>query len=142
MVDIPNQKLSEAYGILALKNDKGDFYMRSNCLNRLVGLGCFYAVGARAHHAAELQYDFFGKNKGINGLPLFFRWGGHYHLQNGAKLSSQLFCGSKWMVTHKLEVPLGKQTKVTVTDQADFLAAIKNPKSMDYKVGFAFEFKL
>ena len=73
---------------------------------------------------------------------MFWRWGGLYNLQNGSRLSSQFFAGNKWVWTNKLEIPVGKQTKVTVTDQADVLAAFKDPKNMNYNVGFAIEFKL
>ena len=142
VADLDQKKLTEAYGVLALKNEKGDFYLRSNCLNRLVGLGSFFSLNDNAHHAYEVQYDFYGKNKGMFDLPLFFRFGGHYHLQNGAKLSTRLFLSNKWMFTNNFEVPIGKQIKVTVSDQADLWAAFKDPKNLGYKLGFALEFKL
>lgn len=80
-------KLTEAYGLLAMMNTSlGHFYFRSNCLNRFVGLGCAYTINKNAHHATEVQWDF-GKTpaKGLFGQPLFWRFGGVYHLENGAK---------------------------------------------------------
>lgn len=41
-IDINNKKFANCYGVLAALNlDYGNFYFRSNCLNRFVGLGWF-----------------------------------------------------------------------------------------------------
>jgi hypothetical protein len=37
--DLGTKSLSEAYGILAVKNSLGDFWFRSNCLSKVLGLG-------------------------------------------------------------------------------------------------------
>lgn len=102
--------LSEAYGVLAVKNKTGDFYLRSNCLNRFVGIGCHVSPKDSFHHANEIQYDFFGKNKGIYGYPVFWRFGGSYHFPNNSKLTSQLAVGANegCKMTNKLEVPVSK----------------------------------
>jgi hypothetical protein len=141
VTDINAQTLDQAYGILAMKNENGDFYMRSNCLNRLVSLGAFFALGKNAHHVYEAQYDFYGKNTGMFGLPLFLRWGGHYHLENGTKITSRLFLGKQWLFTNHIDVPILKQLKLTVSEQADLYAAINSPKDLGYKMGIAMEFK-
>ena len=106
--------MTDCFGILAFKNSSGDFYLRSNCLQRLVSLGWCTKLTDNAHHCYELQYDFKGANRGIMDLPLFFRWGGQYNLNNGSTVSSQIFAGSKWWWTSKWDLPITKQIKVTV----------------------------
>ena len=142
LLDVNGKKMTDAYGILALKNSSGDFYLRSNCLQRLVSLGWFTKWCDNGFHCYEVQYDFKGANRGIMDLPLFARFGWHYHLNNGSTLSSQLFAGNKWWWTSKWDLPITKQIKVTVQDQADVLAAFQNPKDVNYNVGVHFEFKL
>jgi histidinol phosphatase-like PHP family hydrolase len=81
VVDVNNMKLAEAYGVFAWMNTgHGNWYFRSNCLNKMVGLGCNYSINDKMHHATELQYDFNKKTTGIYGQPLFWRWGANYHL--------------------------------------------------------------
>lgn len=65
VLDCNTQALTEAYGIAALKNSSGDYYLRSHCMSRLVGLGAFVSVNKNVHHAYELQYDF---NHGKTGI--------------------------------------------------------------------------
>ena len=73
------KKLSDAFGILAWNNSgHGNWYFRSNCLNRFVGLGFHDKLNDTTSIGTELQYDFFGKNKGIMGNPFFWRLGGCY----------------------------------------------------------------
>jgi len=110
------KSLSEAYGLLALMNTQyGNFYFRSNCLKRFVALGCSYKISDNAHHATEVQYDFLDKKAaGINGLPLFWRFGAQYSVANGMKGSYHLAMGQKAMLNQMWEIPLSKQTKLTM----------------------------
>jgi hypothetical protein len=56
-----------------MKNDKGDFFLKSDCLKRVVTLGCHHKVGGDDSHrfAYEAIYDFAEKAelKGIRGTP-------------------------------------------------------------------------
>lgn len=137
-------KLTEAYGLLALMNTSaGHFYFRSNCLSRFVGLGCAYTINENAHHATEVQWDFSKSPKaGIMGYPLFWRFGGVYHTENGAKGTVQLNVGEKALLTQKWEFQINKQTKLVFNDQIDAKAALYDPKNAAFNFGFNVEYSL
>lgn len=134
--------LTSAYGAFAVKNKTGDFFIRANLLNKFVGVGCHVSPKSTLHHANELQYDFSGKNKGIAGSSVFYRFGGVYHLPNKTKLTTQISASKKWMWTNKWEVPVTSNIKATVTDQTDVAAYFTDPTASFYKLGLALEFKL
>ena len=126
-----------------MQNDKGNFYLRADALKKYFGLGCSVSPKSDFHHSFELQYDAAEKPKaGIYGLPLFFRFGGLYHLNKKINLTAQLNAGSGLIMTNKFEIPVTKEIKATVTDQIDLANAYKDPKKLAYSFGAAFEFKL
>jgi len=85
-----DKSLTEAYGILAAKTADYDLWFRSLCLSRTVGLGVAWNAGEGKKMAAELSYDFYGKQKGINGLPLFARWGLQWKMKDGVNFSTAM----------------------------------------------------
>ena len=108
VMDVNGKSLKEAYGLVAANNTgHGDYYFRSNCLNRLCGVGASYKFnGGKAAHTTEVQWDFKNASKGIMGHPLFWRMGGHYHLQNGHKAHWNMLWGDKLSADMKFEVPI------------------------------------
>lgn len=62
--------------MLALKNEKGDFFLKSDCLKQLITLGCNHRHGLNAFHSVELGYDVKGKMAGMFGQPLSLLWAG------------------------------------------------------------------
>lgn len=136
--------VDEAYLVAAVKNSTGHFYLRSNVLTRFMGLGCNVSPKDYFHHSFELQYDAAASpsKSGIYGLPLFFRFGGLYHLDNKVKLTAQLNAGKGLIMTNKIEVPVSKEIKATLTDQIDLANVYTNPKGLKYNFGVALELKL
>ena len=143
--DVKAQKMTEAYGILCYwAQDVGRFWLRSNCLNRFVGLGCSYNVcGDYGFHATEVQYDFSGsKRAGLFGMPLFCRWAGKYNLSNDTKATIRFQVGDTWWMQTKWECPITKNLKVTNNEHVDLKGLIYEPKRSNVKMGFVLEFKV
>ena len=100
VADVNGKKLSDAFGVLAWNNTGyGNYYFRSNCLNRIVALGCSYSINDTMHHATEVQYDFLNKNKGIAGYPLFWKFGGMYNFSGGVNWHLNLHAGQNLIMT-------------------------------------------
>jgi len=88
-VDLQKNSLAACYGVLAaFGTEYGNFYFRSNCLNRFVGLGWF-----NKNYATEVQYDFLSKTTGINGQPLFARFGTDHKLSDKSSLNTRFNFG-------------------------------------------------
>lgn len=49
--------LKSASGVFALKNAKGDFFLKSDLLKKHVTLGCNHKHGSGAWHSIEATYD-------------------------------------------------------------------------------------
>jgi len=70
-------KLTEAYGALLFNNTgHGNWYFRSNCLQKIMAIGCNYDVNDKCAHSTEFQYDINKTKTGLFGMPLFWRFGG------------------------------------------------------------------
>ena len=75
------------------------------------------------------------------GQPLFLRWGGQFKM-GGQVLKTHMNWGKDWIQTNKLECPIDKSTKVTISDQLNVGNVFTNPSEMAYKLGFAVEFSM
>jgi len=116
-------------------------YLRAAGLKQFVGLGLGFTDVNYGKQAVEVQYDFLKKTKGIMGMPLFLRWGTVMKLNNKCTYSANMCTCEKICWKNKLEVPVADNLKVTVSDQMNLLAIYKDMSKVDYKFGFAVEFK-
>jgi hypothetical protein len=64
--------------MLAVKNSLGDFYFRSNCLKRFMGLGYNMSAQADSHHAAEVGLDWDTKTPSLRLASIFHLAGGKF----------------------------------------------------------------
>ena len=135
--DLTKKSLASAYGVLNWSDkDLGNFWFRSNCLNRFVGLGYSRKCGANDAMAAELQYDFQSSKEGLFGKPLFLRYAHHHNWQNGLATTAQLNFGSTLWLTGKYAWKVNDNVGFTVTERFD-LRNLNN-----WTKGIAFEMKL
>lgn len=65
-------------------------------------------------------------------MPLFWRFGAAYNLDNGIKGSYQVNAGSKFLLTQKYEHKINDKTKFTVSTQSDLKAAFSDPKNAGF----------
>lgn len=68
-------------------------YLRAAGLSRFVGVGLGWTDANYGKMAAEVQYDFLKKTKGIMGMPVFLRWGQSMKLANGMTYSTHMTQG-------------------------------------------------
>ena len=136
-------KLTQADGFIAglCPNGKYAMYLRAAGLQRFVGVGMGYPTDTFGKQAFEIQYDFLKKTKGLFGMPLFLRWGTQMKLENGSSFNTQLALDSKVQHKRKLEVPVSSNLKLTFSDSYNLMAVFKDMSKVDYKFGFAAEFK-
>ena len=64
----------------ALRNSKGDFFLKADALKQIVTLGCHHNHGINAHHSYEVAYDVKGTTDGIYGQPVTLNWAGEYNI--------------------------------------------------------------
>mmetsp|Transcript_27193 Transcript_27193/g.41384 ORF Transcript_27193/g.41384 Transcript_27193/m.41384 type:complete len:135 (+) Transcript_27193:576-980(+) len=132
--------MTEAYGLFLYRTAQRDYYYRSNCLNQISAVGTNFPVKHSGKHTAEVQWDHTNKNVGLQGLPLFVRYGAQYTLANKTKLTSHFLFGKAWTNTNKMEVPVNKNLKITVSDQCDVMALFTDPKNWKMTYGFKIDF--
>jgi hypothetical protein len=65
-------------------------YLRAAGLRKFLGLGVGWTDANYGKMAAEVQYDFLKKTKGLMGMPLFLRWGTSMKLANDATFSANV----------------------------------------------------
>ena len=121
----------------------GDAWVRGNVTNQFFGLGYSTLTEGNAHHSFEAQYDASkGAKKGLFNMPMYLRTGSCFHLDNKSKLSVYGDFCDKQIVKSKLEIPVDKQFKVTISEKMDVLDFVKMEKSCGYKMGISVEMKL
>jgi hypothetical protein len=80
------KKLTKCEGVLALKDKRGDFFLKSECLKRVLTVGCHHTVGGDNDNlnAYEIIYDYAEKPelKGIKGYPIGARVAGTRKIDN------------------------------------------------------------
>ena len=64
-------------GVIVYKDLNGDLFLKSDLFNKQICIGYNYnPFTSSAFHSFEMLYDFNGKVKGINGMPLTFLYCG------------------------------------------------------------------
>ena len=143
VVDVNAKSLKEAYGILAWNNTgHGDWYFRSNCLSKFVGIGCSYKVNQNGWHSHEMQWDFNKKKVGLFGQPLWWRYGMAYKWANNYWIRQNYTFGEEWLVDSKMEVPINNNMKMIFHERADAKKLWNDPKNAGWKWGVCVEFKM
>ena len=133
-----NRSLSAAYGQLLFRcPEYGNFYFRSNCLNRFIGLGWF-----NKNYSTELQWDFFRRTEGAFELPLFIRFGVDRKLADNSCLNVRLNLAKEWWATAKWDLTLNENIKLSLQDRISLCAPFCNPAKSGYEFGATIEFKL
>ena len=141
--DAGEKKLTNCYGHLGWFNTGyGNWYFRSNCLNRIVALGVNHKCSDTKHATSEVQWDFgTSPRAGLFGKPLFWRAGMDFHLKDGTKLNSRFNFGDRLWWTNKFDFQVTPALKFTFSERAD-LKGVQTWKDFAYTHGIALEFKM
>jgi hypothetical protein len=136
-------KLKSLFAVLALKNDKGDFFAKTDVLNKQVILGCNHKHdNGRALHSIEWLYDVKGEVKGIYDLPTTLLWAGEYNINDWIvwktklQLKKEVDFSFSWI--HKLD----KNLKMVWTDNINLSNLVNEPSKSVYTFGASFQWNL
>lgn len=88
-------KVTNLLALIALKNEKGDFFLKTDILKQLVTLGCNHKHGAKARHSIEVSYDIKNETKGIFGQPVKALWAGQYQLDENVSFKTKFDFGKE-----------------------------------------------
>jgi hypothetical protein len=139
--DITAKKLNSTHGVFLWQNTEyGDFYFRSNCLNRFVGLGRQWSQGGNKA-SAEVQYDFKNKNVGVAGLPLFFRFGQEV-VRDSFNWTARVNFGSEYWFYSTLKWNLTPNVKLTYNERSNLRTLFTGKGAFKFQTGLALELKL
>ena len=118
--------------------------MRSNCLNRFVGLGWSGKIEGHGDHVVEAQYDASADaKKGFQGLPLWIRHGAAMRFSNGASGKLSTVVGENVRVKGSITLPVQDNLNVTLTDKINLDEWLRgNQEGAKYQFGVGVEFKL
>ena len=145
MIDVNNKSLKEAHGIIAWKNQEwGAAWLRSNCLNRYIGLGWSGSIKDHGNHVVEAHYDA-GKDakKGFQGLPLWIRHGAAMKFSNGSSAKVSTVVGENVRVKGSLTLPVQDNLSLTINEKMNVDKWLKGDQAgAEYQFGVGLEFKL
>lgn len=128
--------------LAALKNEKGDFFIRSDVLKQHVVLGCHHRHGTKAVHAIEALYDVKKELKGIYGQPLSLLWSGQYVLSPNVTVKSKVDFKKQVTMTFSWVHQFSKNLRFVFTDNCDVTNLLSEPAKTNYNFGTLIEWTI
>jgi len=124
ITDVPKTKLHCASAALLWKNGDFDYWARGSLLRKVLGAGATYRMNKNTVVTNELIYDMKpdGKNKGMFGTNLFWRYGSTHKLGNISQEYRMMGANKQWDLTWKVIFPVDKNTKLTLNAQEEVLS--------------------
>ena len=133
-------KLKSLYGVLALKNEKGDFFLKSDLLKQQFSVGCNHIHGSGALHSIEVLYDHSKKTNGIMGQPLTLGFGGEYTLTPDITLKTKLNLKDEAKLATSWIHRFDKNLRFVFSDEFNLTKTIKEPTKTNYNFGLLLEY--
>jgi hypothetical protein len=128
------------YAFLAHRGQLGNFYIRSNVYKNVLGLGTWWS-DSKSKQSVELQVDPTLSKVGLFGQPVALRYGLSYQLCPTFLLSYQVIASKDILLRKKVEVPVSKAVKATITSEVN-LNDFYEQKNSIKALGFTLEVKL
>jgi hypothetical protein len=141
-VEHNTKKFKSALGLLALKNAKGDFFVRGDFLKQHVTLGCGHGHGPKSSHSVEVTYDHSNETKGVYGYPVTAGFAGVYGISDDIVLKTKLCFKDEVKLGFSWVHQFNKNLKFVYADELNVTNAVKNPSETNYNFGVLFEFKI
>lgn len=123
-----------------MKNEKGDFFLKSDLLKKHFSLGCNHIHGSGALHSIELLYDHTKETKGIMGQPLTLGFGGEYTLSSDITLKSKLNVTDEAKLANSWIHRFDKNLRFVFSDEFNLTKTIKEPSKTNYNFGLKLEY--
>lgn len=128
--------------MLALKNTKGDFFLKADVLKQQFTFGCNHSHHANAYHSIEAVYDHGKSTQGIQGLPVSLNWAGEYNLSSDITLKTKLIAkkdvtvGFSWI--HRFD----KNLRFVFSDDFNLNNVVNEPAKTNYNFGLLLEWTI
>jgi hypothetical protein len=139
-------KLKTLFAQVALKNDKGDFFLKSDILKQHVIVGCNHKHTKngelKAWHSTELLYDLKGETKGIKDLPVTLYWAGEYPLNPFITVKAKLDVKKETTFHCSWIHQFDKCCRFIWSDNMNLNKLISDPAKVGYNFGVMFEYNL
>jgi len=125
--DVPKVNVSCASAALLWKNGVYDFWARGSFIRKVLGAGATYRLDKQNTFSNEFIYDMKldGKNTGIMGSPLFWRFGYTAKTANIVHEYRMMAANNHLGCTWKGVMPIDKSTKLTVNFQEELTSWMK-----------------
>lgn len=136
------KKFKSVLGLLALKNEKGDFFAKGDFLKQHFSVGCGHGHGPKSAHSYEVTYDHSKETKGIYGYPVTAGFAGSYGISDDIVLKTKLEFKDQVKLGFSWIHQFNKNLKFVYADELNVTNAIKNPAETNYNFGVLFEFKI
>lgn len=135
-------KLKSLFALLALKNSKGDFFIKGDVLNKNVVLGCHHKHTDRAVHAIELLYNIEKTLEGPFGQPVALTWAGQYQLSDGVTLKTKFDAKKASTLSFSWVQQFSKNLRFVFTDNIDLTNVINEPARSNFNFGTLVEWTI
>jgi len=133
-------KVSALFALLALKNSKGDFFVKTDVLKQILTLGCNHIHGPRALHSYELSYDVQNKTKGIYGHPLTLLFAGDYTFNDNLVVKTKIEVKDEIKASTAWKQQVDPKLKLIFSDEINVTNLFKKPANTNYNFGVKFEY--
>ena len=132
--------MKSAFGIIALKNAKGDFFFKAECLKHHLIFGCNHSHKANTWHSTEILYDLKNEIKGIRGLPLTFVWSGEYVLNPFSTMKYKLDVKNEALTSFSWTQRVNDNLRIIVSDHYNLTRLFTDPSKTNYNFGCLLEY--
>jgi len=129
----------------ALKNEKGDFFLKADALKQIITLGCHHQHhhGEKtASHSYELGYDVKGVTEGIAGQPVTLNWAGEYDIGQGVTLKGKMNVAKQVLFTFSWIHAYNANLRFIFTDSLNMTALVSEPEKTNYDFGALLEWTI
>jgi len=129
--------------LVALKNEKGDFFLRTDALHKKFTLGCNHKHNeGKARHSIEWLYDHSGATEGIKGQPTTIQWAGEYAINDWITWKTRLDLANETSFSFAWIHKIDKNLKIVWSDQINLTNLVYEPKKNVYSFGASFEWRI
>jgi len=126
--------------VLALKNQKGDFFAKGEPFKKHISLGCNHSHHEKAFHSYELMYDVSGECPGIMGSHAQLQWAGEYVLSPTITLQNRIKWANEASYDVQWKQKIDDKVSITFQDTINLYQAIYNPQKSNYNFGFKVQY--
>lgn len=134
--------LKSLVALLALKNAKGDFFLKGDVLKQQFTLGCNHSHSDRAFHSIELTYDNSGKTKNCCELPAQVSFAGEYKLSSDITLKTKVALKENWLLGVSWIHKFDKNLRLVFSDELNLCNLYQQPNKTNYNFGLLLEWTL